>query len=558
MPDFFDFDADIDDVPQLTGILQFTDDQSKLKLARDYFIVKKIGEGGMGEVNLAKTFLFGDEHFVAVKILNKKDMPSDDSLQRFHRETQLLMKAKHNNIVKFIDYWESAMFAYLIMEYVDGTDLETCVQNNGPFQPSELIVLINPILQALLYMFKEHGMHHRDIKPNNIQMTNTEPKKTMLIDFGNAKIIKKKNNTKSTTGETPRSLTMISGQMSGTPGYIAPEVSMDNYKEQDDVFSIACTMLYCLLGNNPFEVHGDFFASFRKIQDQDLDLGKYEGTMIGHWIHINTSYNRDERMTLQQAFHSLERMQRNKTYPLKKVSRRVVEVMGSDKALMQLINKQNSEFELAASRGITTTGSFGSLETTRPGFDGVETRGGDTQDIPTKTVSYVVGKGNEGNKHTLLLAALGVMVVLVAVVGFLVVFKGSDKSKDDKGVIISSLTMKQISKAELVHWTTKLPFYRNLRSIDMMTQQKDGRNRLMDEAGKYYSFASEHEDALAYEQAELRWVAVSEKAPVSDNSKLVAIEHLHKYYCKQNRNKKAASMVKLHSKYGGKTPLTCK
>ncbi|MBU1536281.1 serine/threonine protein kinase [Myxococcota bacterium] len=552
MPDFFDFDADIDevDVPQLTGILQFTENQQKLKLSREYFLVRKIGEGGMGEVHLAKTYFLGDEQLVAVKMLNKRDMPSEDSLQRFQRETQLLMKAKHNNIVKFIDYWENAMNAYLIMEFVDGTDLESLVQQKGAFEPAEIIGLINPILESLLYMYKEHGMHHRDIKPNNIQITNEAPKKAMLIDFGNAKIMKK--------NESQKSLTMISGQMSGTPGYIAPEVSMDNYTEQDDVFSIACTIMYCLLGHNPFEVRGDFFASFRRIQEHKIDLGDFEGTMIGHWIHINTSYNRNERMTLKQAFHSLERMQRNKAYPLKRVNRRFVEVIGSDKALMQLISKQNSEIEMAVARGVSTTGAFASLEITNPGMESTQTRDGE-KPRRQQTAPYDIRKSVRPHQpNYMLIAVFALLFFVVAALGILVVVKSRKKSGDDEGLRIPAAVFARIKGAELVHWNTKLPYYRDYRSILSKAHRKDGRDILMTEAADYYAFAVKHEDALAYEQAELRWKSVVLKAPASDSVKMEAISRLYSYYCKQKRHAEAKKLAKEYKKSGGKELGPCK
>jgi len=308
----------------------------RLKLSREYQFVRKIGEGGMGQVHLAKTTMIGEEQLVAIKILDKKNMPSIDTLDRFHREAKLLQKVKHSHIVSFGEYWENPRYAYLVMEFVDGVDLQSYVGENGILPVYEVLQIFSQISEALEYMYNDFHMFHRDLKPANIQILPSLKTKAMLIDFGNAKV----DNSKT----AKKSLTMISGQMAGTPGYIAPEVDFDDYKQQDDVFAIAASMLFCLLGHNPFEVDNNVIKSWQKIKNREYDLGDLKGTMLGHWLEINVSAKREERMTLSQAQKSLAMMLEEE--PRRQVSRHFVRTMSSDHKMLAMITDLELQNEI--------------------------------------------------------------------------------------------------------------------------------------------------------------------------------------------------------------------
>ncbi|MBU1534877.1 serine/threonine protein kinase [Myxococcota bacterium] len=289
----------------------------------------------MGQVVLVTSPFIGTDREAAMKILDKSDMASEDSLERFHREAELLSMATHPNIAKFIEYFESDSYAYLVMEYVLGQDLEDFTQESGgKLDPVPVIDIILDILEALIYMYEEHGMSHRDLKPANIlvrknkaHIRNDRKHRGILIDFGNTKIIE--------NVET-ESLTMMSGMMTGTPGYTAPSVTLDVFDEKDDVFSLAGTVMYALLGENPFEVPGEMQASMIRIMKGEFDLGEYEGTAIGSWIRINVAQGRHDRFTLRQAHNVLVRIRDN---PMKKASENFVRTIASDDALVQITEK---------------------------------------------------------------------------------------------------------------------------------------------------------------------------------------------------------------------------
>ncbi|MBU1219990.1 protein kinase [Myxococcota bacterium] len=312
----------------ITGVME---ESSALKLSRNYKLISKIGEGGMGEVFLGQTSVVGENVEVAIKVFNKADPPTHDALDRFRREARLLRRARHPNIVSYVDYWENEKTAYLVMDFIDGQDMEDYVRKAGGFlSPGKLIGIIIDVMDALCSMYREYGMVHRDLKPANIiirEKTGLDEKtylNAVLIDFGNSKVIENEQNT---------SLTMVSGIMTGTPGYTAPGVSIDIFDERDDVFSMAGTMMFGLLGENQLEVPGDMNASMIRIMKQEYNLGNFENTAIGHWIRINLNSDRYKRMTLHEARNCLLRIKKD---PLAHVSERFIRVIGSDDALYEL------------------------------------------------------------------------------------------------------------------------------------------------------------------------------------------------------------------------------
>ncbi|MGM0597556.1 MAG: serine/threonine-protein kinase [Myxococcota bacterium] len=306
--------------------------------SRKYKLEKKIGEGGIGEVYLGYQQILDSRQKVAVKIVR---FPDEDKAQlmRVRRESELLRSVHHPNIVNYIDYWESDNSCYLVMDFIEGKDLEELVEDSSfILSPRLLIKSMIQIIDALLYMKKYFKMHHRDIKPSNlILVENTseesdseEPEyHAMLIDFGNTKAVKSED-------DDSESITQISGFMAGTPGYTAPTVSFDLFDERDDVFAVAATMMFCLLGENPFEVRGDMQDSMKKIMEQDYNLMHFSNTALGCWIRINLSISREERMNLDEARNSLMRILEK---PLKETQIDHIRFIASDKQLLNLTEK---------------------------------------------------------------------------------------------------------------------------------------------------------------------------------------------------------------------------
>jgi serine/threonine protein kinase len=152
-----------------------------------YQILEQLGEGGMATVYKAcDTSL---ERFVAIKVIQTdKFAPAmlDEMLKRFEREAKALAKLSHPNIVHVHDYGEYEGAPYLVMEYLPSGTLKQGPPRPMPWQ--EALHILLPIAQALAYAH-EHNIIHRDIKPDNILLT--ENGLPMLSDFGIAKVLER-------------------------------------------------------------------------------------------------------------------------------------------------------------------------------------------------------------------------------------------------------------------------------------------------------------------------------------------------------------------------------
>src|SRR6476660_6160754 len=131
----------------------------------NYVLLEKIGQGGMGQV-------FKAEHrrlhrIVAVKVLPTSLMQNPATIARFQREVQAAARINHSNIVTAFDAGQDGGVHFLVMEYVEGSDLSAMVKRNGPFPVGQAVDFI---LQAARGLEAAHGQGivHRDIKPANL------------------------------------------------------------------------------------------------------------------------------------------------------------------------------------------------------------------------------------------------------------------------------------------------------------------------------------------------------------------------------------------------------
>ena len=583
-----DFDGE-----EVTGVITISPAKTseRLKLSREYTMHEQIGEGGMGKVRLVTTTIFPEViETLVIKIFDKEDPPAPDALERFHRESALLRKANHKHIVRFEDYFETDKFAYLVMEYVPGSDLEDHVIQNGPMDYITVITLHSQVLQALLYMFEENGTFHRDIKPGNIQKCDGEKIKAKLIDFGNAKI--------DVVDSEEMSLTMMSGNMTGTPGYTSPQVNYDNYAEQDDVFAIACSMIYCLFGKNPFEVNADFSASFRKIQEglKKEELGRFEGTMLGQWIRINTSFHRKDRMTLSQALHSLERIMKDPSYAMRKVEKDFVQQISSDNAMMKMITpeeRKNSQLDLDEVTPSHTLDFDPSMMTNPHIKLSIEELGEKIIETEEERRAEIVKEEQEAQALNALIDSslkpareeeekkrkrfsrfviVFLVLIIVSLLGLVFYLWNNQKQSVDNAEESSeklvekrktSSLKKSLKKKKSIVKAKKneinnLKVYKSIKSVYPHLKTKAKRQKLLEEAKKYYNYAKANNNQKAFQQVEWRWLAFLFKARVKNAKKLVVIRKLFKLYCHLGQKRQIKKMSRKYKKYGGKSELSCK
>ncbi|HEX7827867.1 MAG TPA: serine/threonine-protein kinase, partial [Mycobacterium sp.] len=199
-----------------------------------YNLVRLLGKGGMGEVYEAYD---NDKHrTVALKIL-ADGLSNDPTFRmRFQRESQAAAILQEPHVIPIHDWGEIDGRLYIEMRLVRGQTLDELIAK-GPLQPSRAVAIIGQIGEALDAAHAE-GLTHRDIKPHNIIVTDTDF--AYLVDFG---IAEARGDARLTTAGTPI----------GTVNYMAPE--RFNGAEAGpavDVYSLACVLYEALTGDSPF------------------------------------------------------------------------------------------------------------------------------------------------------------------------------------------------------------------------------------------------------------------------------------------------------------------
>jgi serine/threonine-protein kinase len=198
-----------------------------------FVILKKLGHGGMGVVQLAVRTV--DNTLVALKTIIPSVAGSQTKVDRFLREADILRTLKHPNIVSFRDMGSSNGTLYFAMDYVPGTDAAHLLRHNGgPLPIPRAVNLICQLLDALDYAHGK-GFVHRDIKPANLMVTHVDGRETIkLADFGLARVYQ---------ASELSGLTMM-GDMGGTLAFMAPE-QITNFREAKpaaDLYAAAATL----------------------------------------------------------------------------------------------------------------------------------------------------------------------------------------------------------------------------------------------------------------------------------------------------------------------------
>jgi serine/threonine protein kinase len=210
----------------------------------DYDIIRKLDQGGMGTVYLAKNRLMGRQE--VLKVVSSHLMKRPGILDRFLSEIRNAARLHHTNIVtaySAVRFRDSIVFA---MEYVQGLDLSKLVKTRRPLPVADVC---NYAIQAALGLQHAHelGMVHRDIKPSNLMLASQGGRAVIkVLDFGLAKV--------KSEGGVDGGLTH-EGQILGTPDYIAPEQISDARTAdiRADIYSLGCTVYHLLTGAPPFK-----------------------------------------------------------------------------------------------------------------------------------------------------------------------------------------------------------------------------------------------------------------------------------------------------------------
>jgi serine/threonine-protein kinase len=210
----------------------------KVESIAGYRLTRKIGEGGMGHVYEARQLSL--DRKVAIKILPLEMVDDESVVKRFEREAKATARLSHEHIVPVFDFGKIPGEYFMVMEYIDGYNLEELIDKKGVIQEGSSLGIIRQIADALAYAHG-NGIIHRDLKPNNIMIT--KQGKALLADLGLAKGLDSDLDTITKTGV-----------VLGTPSFMAPEqiVSPRNVGPVCDLYALGITFACMLSGRLPF------------------------------------------------------------------------------------------------------------------------------------------------------------------------------------------------------------------------------------------------------------------------------------------------------------------
>ena len=205
-----------------------------------YRIEKQIGVGGMGVVYRAVHT--GLDRRVVVKLLSRDRLEDDAAVKRFEREAKTLSRLDHSNIVTIYDFGYQDEVSFIVMEYVDGRQLDRFVQEHGGLDTETFVQIASQILDAVGEAHRE-GLVHRDLKPSNIMLTrrNESERSVKVLDFGLAKLV---------SGEDD---VTKQDSLVGSMPYLSPEqIRGDEIDQRVDVYSLGIVFYFMLTGRKPF------------------------------------------------------------------------------------------------------------------------------------------------------------------------------------------------------------------------------------------------------------------------------------------------------------------
>jgi serine/threonine protein kinase len=207
-------------------------------LVNNRYVIKEVlGGGGMGEVYLAHDEVL--ERDVALKLLDRRLAGEEEFVERFRREARSAASLSHPNIVAVYDWGPSGDGTYYIaMEYVPGGTLKDHIRRKGALSPAAAAGVALQIAEALSAAHKK-GVIHRDIKPQNVLVTNSEEVK--VTDFGIARAANLSTLTRT-------------GSIMGSAHYVSPEQAMgESVGPRSDLYSLGVVLYEMLTGNVPYD-----------------------------------------------------------------------------------------------------------------------------------------------------------------------------------------------------------------------------------------------------------------------------------------------------------------
>ena len=233
-------------------------------IADRYHVIKKLGEGGMGQVYLAEHVKMGRRS--AIKVMSPSMIHDPDAVARFNREASNASRITHPNVCAVYDFGETPDgLIYLAMEFVEGVPLTDLIEQEGALPLARATAIFKQTADAL-QAAHDLGIVHRDLKPDNIMVARGRDGNDLVkvVDFGIAKAVG--------GDETGQKVTKT-GLVVGTPEFMSPEqLSGDKVDGRSDLYSLALVYFRMLTGQLPFQADSVQETMIKRLTDDPEKL----------------------------------------------------------------------------------------------------------------------------------------------------------------------------------------------------------------------------------------------------------------------------------------------
>jgi len=232
-----------------------------------YEIIRELGKGGQGRVLLAIDHTL--RRYVALKTLTAVLAGSEEAIRRLQNEALAVARLKHASIVEPYEVFQERGIPFLAMEYVDGEPLLEAVRR-GVLTRCQAVETLARCCEAMHHAH-EHGVVHRDLKPQNILVANDGTPKVM--DFGLAKCLLEDGGI---------SMATVAGRVLGSPAYMAPEQAQgrrDQIGPATDVYALGITLYQCLTGELPHLAETPMETMMQVIHEAPPPLASVDATI---------------------------------------------------------------------------------------------------------------------------------------------------------------------------------------------------------------------------------------------------------------------------------------
>jgi serine/threonine protein kinase len=250
-------------------------------------ILSHLGQGGMGTVYLARDLRLANRECVVKKLRDDffRQEDKEKALLFFQREAFVLSRLQHPNIVHILDYFEENGDYFLVMEYVEGENLQQLLQRqSGPFAETQVVPWAAQIAEVLHYLHShDPPVIYRDLKPSNIMIDNLG--RVKLVDFGIARPY----------AEDSDNTHVVSA------GYSPPEQYWGAADPRSDIYALGATMHFLLTGHEPLALQTSSPRKFVPKITETVDHIVQRATAQDIWLRYQTAP--EMREELEQAFN---------------------------------------------------------------------------------------------------------------------------------------------------------------------------------------------------------------------------------------------------------------